>query len=113
MIENLISYIRDSLKKDHRYKGISTGEYMDSLARLAVTKENKQKIVDIGAIQILKSILAGHHNNEEINNALICVWNLSFDEKVTILFLDQSKRSNKKIIGSKSSEITILGWIYE
>ena len=44
VVENLVIYNKDSLKKDHRYKGISTSEYKNSHAKLAVIKENKQKV---------------------------------------------------------------------
>ena len=44
VIDSIANYIKESLKKDHRYKGITTAEYMDCMARLAVTKENKIKV---------------------------------------------------------------------
>ena len=44
MIESITGYIKESLKKERRYKGISTAEYLECLAKLAVTKENKTKV---------------------------------------------------------------------
>lgn len=44
IIESITSYIKESLKKDRRYKGISTNEYLQCLAKLAVTKNNKIKV---------------------------------------------------------------------
>lgn len=44
IIESLVFFLNESLKKDQRYKGISTSEYLDCLAKLAVTKENKTKV---------------------------------------------------------------------
>ena len=44
IIESLVFFLNESLKKDQRYKGISTNEYLDCLAKLAVTKENKTKV---------------------------------------------------------------------
>ena len=45
IIEALTSFIKESLKKDHRYKGISTAEYMECLAKLAINKDNKNKVI--------------------------------------------------------------------
>lgn len=47
VIESLTHFIKESLKKERRYKGISTVEYMDCMGRMAVTKENKSKVIFI------------------------------------------------------------------
>ena len=45
VIETLTSYIKESLKKDKRFKGIATREYIECISKLAVNKENKTKVL--------------------------------------------------------------------
>jgi hypothetical protein len=105
LIESISNYIKESLKKEHRYKGISTGEYMDCMARLAITKENKIRIYECGMLNVFKIILSNavHGNNygnsssgsmDQLGSALTCIWNLCFDDKVCEIF-----RKDKELVG--------------
>ncbi len=81
-------YLRESLLcKERTYKGLSTNEYLDCLAKLAVTKENKQKIIAQNRIidlfkEILNNNFQKSDDHNEKSNVLVCIWNLSFDPKV-------------------------------
>jgi hypothetical protein len=67
---------------------------MSCLSKLAVTKENKLKIIESGLMAVFKLILNNHatnasntaSGNEELSNTLTCIWNLCFDEKICELF---------------------------
>lgn len=51
MIEKISYCVKESLDT-RRFKGISTSEYLDSMAKLAVTKSNKNKVRHLGYTQI-------------------------------------------------------------
>ncbi len=91
VIENIYFYLKESLKTDdHRYKGISTAEYLDSIAKLAVTQQNKIKLIKCGIIDVIRIVLSKDIVNEKLHG-LICFWNLCFDvETRRILKTDHS-----------------------
>lgn len=94
VIETIAFYLKESLKKvDHRYKGLSTNEYLDCMSKLACLKENKVKIYESGVISLFKVILNEKYDSNEISNTLVCIWNLCFDEK-----LCESLKKEKELI---------------
>ncbi|CAF0785528.1 unnamed protein product [Brachionus calyciflorus] len=94
--ESVVNYIKESLKKERRYKGISTSEYLECLAKLAVTKDNKIKIYETGVLSVLKQILGNSAFGEEQNHALTCLWNLSYEEKICDI-LKRDKEFNQTL----------------
>ncbi len=83
IIELIVTYLKESLKKDHRYRGITSAEYLDSLAKLALLADTKSKLLDCGMLNLLKLLLMNANMSvEEHSNTLTCLWNLCFDELI-------------------------------
>jgi heme oxygenase len=85
-LEAILYFIQESLKKDNRYKGITTTEYVNCLARLAVNKDNKEKIIKWCNGMILENFKIIFNNQtsslECQLNCLICIWNLCYNEGI-------------------------------
>ena len=79
-----------STRKERRFKGITLGEYMACLAKMAVNKLNKSKLVECGILGTIKSIVVASDMSDnfaqsDVNTTLTCLWNLCFDEQVTLV----------------------------